>query len=273
MPAEAKLSFPGCDLARLTSSCTVFAATEILSRIRAGDKVEDIVKGAFRSVAKRILEMDLVDPPLVLTGGVVAHNPILVKLLAESFGKETLVCPDPQFAGAFGAALFALERVAEALPPCATGSGAAVCAVARAEPHGDTGNPPEQTVAAAACPCHTSTSSCHTPPAKGEPQLLIMNPPVAITEDLLMLGTAAYPLYLFKGRGAGLLFEGGTSAMGPLLGQQLERLGRIGDSGHRPDGQDQRRHQQRGFGQGGAQLRGPRHRLHPCGGQGPQRRW
>jgi glyoxylase-like metal-dependent hydrolase (beta-lactamase superfamily II) len=55
--------------------------------------------------------------------------------------------------------------------------------------------------------------------------MLITNPPVAITEDLLMLGSAAYPLYLFKGRSAGLLFEGGTSAMGPLLGQQLERLG------------------------------------------------
>ena len=97
----------------LGSFCTVFAATEVLAKIRAGERAEDIVKGAFRSVAKRILEMDIVDPPLVLTGGVVAHNPILAKLLAQSFGEETLVCPDPQYAGAFGAALFALERAAE----------------------------------------------------------------------------------------------------------------------------------------------------------------
>ncbi|MCY3023654.1 MAG: MBL fold metallo-hydrolase [Planctomycetota bacterium] len=55
--------------------------------------------------------------------------------------------------------------------------------------------------------------------------MLIKDPPVAITENLLMLGTAAYPLYLFKGRTEGLLFEGGISAMGPLLGQQLQRLG------------------------------------------------
>ena len=93
----------------LGSFCTVFTATEILERIRAGEKVEDIVKGAFRSVVKRIVEMDTPQGVLVLTGGVVAHNPILVTLMAESFGRETLVPPDPQFVGALGAALFALE--------------------------------------------------------------------------------------------------------------------------------------------------------------------
>ena len=93
----------------LGSFCTVFTATEILERIRAGEKVEDIAKGAFRSVVKRILEMDTPQGTLVLTGGVIAHNPILARLMGESFGQEPLVPPDPQFAGAFGAALFALE--------------------------------------------------------------------------------------------------------------------------------------------------------------------
>jgi len=93
----------------LGSFCTVFAATEILEKIRAGECVEDIVKGAFRSVVKRVLEMDTVSEPLVLTGGVVAHNPILARLVAESFGKEVLVPPDAQYIGALGAALFALE--------------------------------------------------------------------------------------------------------------------------------------------------------------------
>jgi len=95
----------------LGSFCTVFAATEILERIRTGEKVEDIVKGAFRSVVKRILEMDTMTGPLVLTGGVVAYNPILAKLIGTSFGEEVLVPPDPQHVGAFGAALFAWERV------------------------------------------------------------------------------------------------------------------------------------------------------------------
>jgi len=93
----------------LGSFCTVFAATEILERIRAGVKVEDIVKGAFRSVVKRLLEMDTIDAQLVLTGGVVAHNRILTKLVEESFGRPVLVPPEPQFVGAFGAALFAAE--------------------------------------------------------------------------------------------------------------------------------------------------------------------
>ncbi len=94
----------------LGSFCTVFAATEILARIRAGERVEDIVKGAFRSVVKRLIEMDTVQDTLVLTGGVVAHNPLLVTLAGEAFATQPLVPPDPQYIGAFGAALFAQEQ-------------------------------------------------------------------------------------------------------------------------------------------------------------------
>ena len=94
----------------LGSFCTVFAATEILAKIRAGEKVEDIVKGAFRSVVKRVVEMDAVGDTLVLTGGVVAHNPLLPELIEESFGTPVNVPPEPQFVGAFGAALFAQEK-------------------------------------------------------------------------------------------------------------------------------------------------------------------
>lgn len=93
----------------LGSFCTVFAATEILARIREGEKAEDIVKGAFRSVVKRALEMDTVDGELVLTGGVVAHNPVLVALFEESFGRPARVPPFPQHVGALGAALAAMK--------------------------------------------------------------------------------------------------------------------------------------------------------------------
>jgi len=94
----------------LGSFCTVFAATEILEKIRAGHKVEDIVKGAFRSVVKRIAEMDLIQADLVMTGGVIAHNPYLATLVEESFGRPVYVPPEPQFAGALGAALFAKDN-------------------------------------------------------------------------------------------------------------------------------------------------------------------
>ncbi len=93
----------------LGSFCTVFAATEILEKIRAGERVEDIVKGAFRSVVRRVMEMDTIDGQIVLTGGVVGYNPVVAELARETFHKPVLVPPDPQFVGALGAALFALE--------------------------------------------------------------------------------------------------------------------------------------------------------------------
>ncbi len=92
------------------SFCTVFAATEILEKIRAGVEIADIVRGAFNSVVKRIMEMDRINGLLVTTGGVVAHNPFLAKLLGQSLGTEAHVAPDAQYTGAFGAALFAAEQ-------------------------------------------------------------------------------------------------------------------------------------------------------------------
>lgn len=96
----------------LGSYCTVFAATEVLEKIRAGHRAEDIVRAAFRSVVKRIVEMDTVDGLLVLTGGVVAHNPLLAALAEEAFRVPAHVPPDAQFTGALGAALLARDRAA-----------------------------------------------------------------------------------------------------------------------------------------------------------------
>ena len=96
----------------LGSFCTVFTATEVLEKIRAGEKVYDIVKGAFRSVVKRVVEMDhRVEGMLVTTGGVVAHNPLLARLLGEAFGTEAHILPDAQYAGALGAAILAREHL------------------------------------------------------------------------------------------------------------------------------------------------------------------
>ncbi|MFC1780782.1 acyl-CoA dehydratase activase [Planctomycetota bacterium] len=94
----------------LGSFCTVFAATEVLEKIRAGVEVADIVRGAFNSVVNRIIEMDRVDGMLVTTGGVVANNPFLAKLIGQAFGTEAHIAPYAQYNGAFGAALFAAEQ-------------------------------------------------------------------------------------------------------------------------------------------------------------------
>ena len=46
------------DMVKLGSFCTVFSATEVLENIRHGKKIEDIVKGVFFSVIRRVVEMD-----------------------------------------------------------------------------------------------------------------------------------------------------------------------------------------------------------------------
>lgn len=91
----------------LGSFCTVFASTEILTKIKDGEKVEDMVKSAFESVVKRVIEMDALDGTIVMTGGVVTYNDIIKKILARHTGNEILTPPHPQLTGALGAALYA----------------------------------------------------------------------------------------------------------------------------------------------------------------------
>ena len=94
----------------LSSFCTVFAKTEILAHLRKGVPVGGIVRGAFRSVVDRVVEMDTLDGEVALTGGVVAYNPAVAEILAEKIGRDVSVPPHPQFTGAMGAALTALKQ-------------------------------------------------------------------------------------------------------------------------------------------------------------------
>lgn len=96
--------------AQIGSYCTVFTATEVLDRIRAGERTDEIVRGLFTSIAKRILEMDTLTGRVIMTGGVVTYNSIVVELLSAQAGAEVVVAPHPQEMGAFGAALFAKEE-------------------------------------------------------------------------------------------------------------------------------------------------------------------
>jgi len=94
-------------IVELGSYCTVFSATEVLEKIRQGKKVSDIVKGLFLSVIKRVMEMDSFTEKVIMTGGVVAHNPYLVKMIETILDREVLVPDFPQLTGAIGAALLA----------------------------------------------------------------------------------------------------------------------------------------------------------------------
>ncbi len=97
------------NMVKLGSFCTVFSATEVLENIRQGKKLPDIVKGVFFSMIKRVLEMDSLTQKVVMTGGVVAHNPFMVKMTEEIMGRDILVPDHPQLTGAIGAALYAMQ--------------------------------------------------------------------------------------------------------------------------------------------------------------------
>lgn len=94
----------------VNSYCTVFAGTEVIERIKAGQSKEDICMGLFRSIATRVLEMmSSRSGSIGATGGVVAHCRAMVRALEEVFEDAIVLPPLPQFAGAFGAALLAAE--------------------------------------------------------------------------------------------------------------------------------------------------------------------
>ncbi len=105
-----RLASSTTEAVRLNSFCTVFASTEILSHLRRGEPLADLIRGAFASVVNRVAEMDRLDGEVVLTGGVVAHNPTTAEIFADKVDGEVKVPPDPQFSGALGAALTALAQ-------------------------------------------------------------------------------------------------------------------------------------------------------------------
>ncbi len=60
--------------------------------------------------------------------------------------------------------------------------------------------------------------------------MLVKDPPVAVDDDLWMLGSNEYPLYFVRGEGETAIFEGGVGAMGPLVLEQMDELGIARDS-------------------------------------------
>lgn len=96
--------------ASISSTCTVFAETEVISLISEGAPLEEIILGIHTSLAKRVsaLAMRLVVGEKIYLSGGVAKNPVLVRALAEVTCKKIEVLKDPQLIGALGAALSVL---------------------------------------------------------------------------------------------------------------------------------------------------------------------
>ena len=97
----------------ISSQCSVFAESEVVTLINEGIELSDIIAGINNSVANRLYAMvrrvGLVKE-LVLTGGC-SKNAGLAKALEKKLGITVTMLPqDPQLAGAVGAALIASEK-------------------------------------------------------------------------------------------------------------------------------------------------------------------
>ena len=98
----------------ISSQCSVFGESEIISYVNTGEKVEDIVNGINYSIAKRVSTIVMrlgFQEDVLLTGGV-ARNSEVVRYLEGMIGtKFKGYSADPQMIGAIGAGLFAQERL------------------------------------------------------------------------------------------------------------------------------------------------------------------
>ena len=95
----------------ISSMCTVFAESEVISLIADNHTDSDIIHGLNQSIAGKTAAMAARakgQPPYMMTGGV-ARNRGVVQALEEKLGAKLFISENPDLCGALGAALFALH--------------------------------------------------------------------------------------------------------------------------------------------------------------------
>lgn len=98
---------------KISSMCTVFAESEVVSLVADNTPVPDIIHGLDRSVASKITSLAKrvkAEPPYLMTGGV-ANNEGVVTAIGEALGAPVATSEDSQLCGALGAALLGLEAL------------------------------------------------------------------------------------------------------------------------------------------------------------------
>ena len=98
--------------AAISSTCTVFAESEVISQLSSGAKREDVIAGICRSVAVRtagLAKRQVLNAPLCMSGGVAA-NAAVRQVLSEELGMEILYSEQAQLFGAIGAARLAWQK-------------------------------------------------------------------------------------------------------------------------------------------------------------------
>lgn len=99
----------------ISSVCAVLAETEIINHVSGGQTLENIAGGIHRSLATRALSLLKrvgLQEELTFVAGV-AKQAGMIKALEETTGMKVNVGPEPEFVGAIGASLLALQRLAK----------------------------------------------------------------------------------------------------------------------------------------------------------------
>lgn len=94
---------------QISSTCTVFAETEVISLLTRGRSREDLLGGIHKAMVLRIISMAKMlgyEKQVVLTGGV-AKNTGVKNFIEEEIKMKVMVPEEPQITGALGAALLA----------------------------------------------------------------------------------------------------------------------------------------------------------------------
>ncbi|MFQ5606639.1 MAG: acyl-CoA dehydratase activase [Candidatus Zixiibacteriota bacterium] len=104
---------------RISTTCTVFAESEVLSWIGKGKMIEDILWGVHQSIASRsaaLLRRVGIDEEVTFTGGV-TRNIAMIKALEDKLELKLNVSEESHFIGAIGAAMFALDQIVASRSP------------------------------------------------------------------------------------------------------------------------------------------------------------
>ena len=107
------LSLQSKETVEISSMCTVFAESEVISLIAQNKETADIARGVHTAIAKKSIGMLRkvgLEETLMMTGGV-AKNAGVVAVLEELLHTKLFLPGEPQIVGALGAALYALETL------------------------------------------------------------------------------------------------------------------------------------------------------------------
>jgi len=107
------LALQSAQPAKVSSTCVVFAESEVISLVANGVSKVDILAGIYHSIAERmkgLIKLVGVKPKVMMSGGV-AKNKGIVHFMEQVIGEKIYLAPDPQIVGAIGAALYALDEV------------------------------------------------------------------------------------------------------------------------------------------------------------------